>query len=338
MPTKHDQEQAEPRRNVWTDEERAAMQASARERKAASRPQPGGGARRGPAGPARQHRQDAGGRPRDGASGSTRSCRPPCRRSCRRPTTACRPTRRRARTARSICFFKPKSKFKVRYSTFGFQPDASLDDGEMWPVEFAVIEADPGGRGADRRAREESRGLSAGRRLGRDRGPRRAREQPPRRQPRHPEAPADRVHRRFGLGQELAGVRHDRRRVAAADQRDLQRVRAGLHAHAGPARRRLARRADDGDHPRPGADGRQRPLDRRHGHRRERDAAGRLQPDRQAAHRRAAGVLVQHPVGQRRRRDQVRARRGQDREPHASASPAGCARAARAWAPPTTST
>ena len=29
-----------------------------------------------------------------------------------------------------ICFFKPKSKFKVRYSTFGFQPDASLDDGD----------------------------------------------------------------------------------------------------------------------------------------------------------------------------------------------------------------
>ena len=39
-----------------------------------------------------------------------------------------------------ICFYKPKSKFRVRYSTFGFQPDASLDDGEMWPTEFAVIE------------------------------------------------------------------------------------------------------------------------------------------------------------------------------------------------------
>jgi uncharacterized protein YdhG (YjbR/CyaY superfamily) len=39
-----------------------------------------------------------------------------------------------------ICFFKPKSKFKVRYSTFGFQPDARLDDGAMWPTEFAVIE------------------------------------------------------------------------------------------------------------------------------------------------------------------------------------------------------
>jgi uncharacterized protein YdhG (YjbR/CyaY superfamily) len=42
-----------------------------------------------------------------------------------------------------IAFFKPKSKFKVRYSTFGFQPDARLDDGAMWPTEFAVIELTP---------------------------------------------------------------------------------------------------------------------------------------------------------------------------------------------------
>ena len=37
-----------------------------------------------------------------------------------------------------IAFFKPKSKFKVRYSTFEFQAYASLDDGDMWPVSFAV--------------------------------------------------------------------------------------------------------------------------------------------------------------------------------------------------------
>ncbi len=63
-----------------------------------------------------------------------------------------------------------------------------------------------------------------------------------------------------GLGQELAGVRHDRGRVPAADQRDLQLVRAGLHADAGPARGRRHGRPDDGDHRRPGADGRQPPL------------------------------------------------------------------------------
>ena len=39
-----------------------------------------------------------------------------------------------------IAWYKPKSKFKVRYSTIGFQPDAHLDDGPMWPTEFAVIE------------------------------------------------------------------------------------------------------------------------------------------------------------------------------------------------------
>ncbi len=42
-----------------------------------------------------------------------------------------------------IGFFKPKSKFRMRYSTFGFQPDAKLDDGDMWPTEFAVIELTP---------------------------------------------------------------------------------------------------------------------------------------------------------------------------------------------------
>ena len=42
-----------------------------------------------------------------------------------------------------ICFFKPKSKFRVRYSTFGFQPDARLDDGDMWATEFAVINLTP---------------------------------------------------------------------------------------------------------------------------------------------------------------------------------------------------
>jgi uncharacterized protein YdhG (YjbR/CyaY superfamily) len=42
-----------------------------------------------------------------------------------------------------IAFFKPKSKFKVRYSTVGFQPDAKLDDGDFWPTEFAVIRLTP---------------------------------------------------------------------------------------------------------------------------------------------------------------------------------------------------
>ena len=35
-----------------------------------------------------------------------------------------------ARDGKVICFFQAASKFKVRYSTFGFQPDARIDDGE----------------------------------------------------------------------------------------------------------------------------------------------------------------------------------------------------------------
>ncbi len=39
-----------------------------------------------------------------------------------------------------ICFFQAAGKFKVRYATFGFQPDAKLDDGSMWPTAFALLE------------------------------------------------------------------------------------------------------------------------------------------------------------------------------------------------------
>jgi uncharacterized protein YdhG (YjbR/CyaY superfamily) len=43
-----------------------------------------------------------------------------------------------ARDGKVICFFQAKSKFKVRYATFGFQPDAKVDDGSMWPVAYAL--------------------------------------------------------------------------------------------------------------------------------------------------------------------------------------------------------
>ena len=43
-----------------------------------------------------------------------------------------------ARDGKVICFFQARQKFKVRYSTLGFQHDARLDQGEMWPVAFAI--------------------------------------------------------------------------------------------------------------------------------------------------------------------------------------------------------
>ena len=39
-----------------------------------------------------------------------------------------------------VCFFQDGGKFKSRYSTLGFQQDAALDDGDMWPTSFAVLE------------------------------------------------------------------------------------------------------------------------------------------------------------------------------------------------------
>ena len=37
-----------------------------------------------------------------------------------------------------VCFFQTAQKFNTRYSTFGFNDAANLDEGEMWPVAFAL--------------------------------------------------------------------------------------------------------------------------------------------------------------------------------------------------------
>lgn len=37
-----------------------------------------------------------------------------------------------------VCFFQAASKFKYRYSSIGFQEDANLDEGNMWPTSFAL--------------------------------------------------------------------------------------------------------------------------------------------------------------------------------------------------------
>src|SRR5688572_3865573 len=37
-----------------------------------------------------------------------------------------------------ICFFTAAAKFNSRYATFGFNDDANLDEGTMWPTSFAL--------------------------------------------------------------------------------------------------------------------------------------------------------------------------------------------------------
>ena len=43
-----------------------------------------------------------------------------------------------AKDGKVVCFFQSAHKFKTRYATFGFEHEANLDEGAMWPVAFAV--------------------------------------------------------------------------------------------------------------------------------------------------------------------------------------------------------
>ena len=43
-----------------------------------------------------------------------------------------------AKGGKVICFFQPAQKFNSRYATFGFNDDANLDEGTMWPTSFAL--------------------------------------------------------------------------------------------------------------------------------------------------------------------------------------------------------
>lgn len=43
-----------------------------------------------------------------------------------------------AKGGKVVCFFQNASKFKSRYATLGFNDDANLDEGTMWPTAFAL--------------------------------------------------------------------------------------------------------------------------------------------------------------------------------------------------------
>lgn len=48
-----------------------------------------------------------------------------------------------ARDGKAIVFFKAAGKFKTRYAEVGFNEQAQLDDGAMWPTAYAVTELTP---------------------------------------------------------------------------------------------------------------------------------------------------------------------------------------------------
>jgi uncharacterized protein YdhG (YjbR/CyaY superfamily) len=45
-----------------------------------------------------------------------------------------------AKDGKVVCFFQAAQKFNSRYATFGFNEDANLDEGAMWPTAFALKE------------------------------------------------------------------------------------------------------------------------------------------------------------------------------------------------------
>ena len=127
--------------NVWTDEERAAMQESVRERKAAAGRDPDAERAEGEL----ELRAKIAEMPEHDRVMAER---------VHALVTATAPTLvprtyygmpAYARDGKVICYFKPRSKFKVRYASFEFLPDASLDDGDMWPVSFALMELSAAG-------------------------------------------------------------------------------------------------------------------------------------------------------------------------------------------------
>ncbi len=48
-----------------------------------------------------------------------------------------------AKDDKVVCFFQAAAKFKTRYATLGFSDKANLDDGDIWPVVFALKKLTP---------------------------------------------------------------------------------------------------------------------------------------------------------------------------------------------------
>lgn len=47
-----------------------------------------------------------------------------------------------ARDGKVVVFYQPATKFGTRYGTVGFNEEALLDDGVMWPTSYAVLAVD----------------------------------------------------------------------------------------------------------------------------------------------------------------------------------------------------
>jgi uncharacterized protein YdhG (YjbR/CyaY superfamily) len=133
-PTKHGSSAGSG--HIWTDEERAAMQSSARERKASSR--------RGSAEERAEGEQDL----QASIAKMPESDRSMAERVNAIVMSAVPDLAPKtyygmpayAKDGNVICWFKNASKFKTRYAMFEFSDKAHLDEGAMWPTSFALTE------------------------------------------------------------------------------------------------------------------------------------------------------------------------------------------------------
>ena len=45
-----------------------------------------------------------------------------------------------AKEGKVLCYFQGASRFNARYATFGFNDNATIDKGAVWPTSFAITE------------------------------------------------------------------------------------------------------------------------------------------------------------------------------------------------------
>ena len=48
-----------------------------------------------------------------------------------------------AKGGKNVCFFQAAAKFKARYATLGFDEAANIDEGSMWPTSWALAKLTP---------------------------------------------------------------------------------------------------------------------------------------------------------------------------------------------------
>jgi uncharacterized protein YdhG (YjbR/CyaY superfamily) len=123
--------------NVWTNEERAAMQESARERKAEAR---------------RGADREAGERDLLAKIAEMPKSDRVMAERIHAIVTSNAPELfpktwygmpAYAKDGKVICFFKSADKFKSRYATFGFEETAKIDEGAMWATSWALTRLTP---------------------------------------------------------------------------------------------------------------------------------------------------------------------------------------------------